>query len=133
MVVCVMGATDSVASIMKRLSEIDKLLVIFEDGADASLADTVPDNARVIAGGDDEKLLKRLSKRKISVITCGGAKDSISYTSNSEDDIVVSVQREIESHNGRKYEPFEVPLQKLTGESEYSAMAYVAVKTLLGK
>lgn len=133
MVVCVMGTTDGVASIMKRLSEIDKLLVIFEDGVDASLADAVPDNAQVIAGGDDAELLKKLSKRKISVITCGGAKDSISYTSNSEDDIVVSFQRETEFNNGSKYEPFEVPLQKLSGESEYSAMAYVAVKTLLGK
>lgn len=133
MVVCIIGTTDSAASIMKRLSETEELLVIFQDGADASLADTVPDNAQVIAGGDDAELLKRLSKRKISVITCGGAKDSISYTSNSDDDIVVSVQREIESYNGRKYEPFEVPLQKLPCESEYSAMAYVAVKALLGK
>ena len=96
---------------------------------DISVIEKIPENADIIVSSDNKDALKKLSSEKMNVITCGGAKDTIGYSSNSDDEIVVSVQREILSLSGKKYEPFEIPLIKLSGETEYSAMAYVGIMT----
>ena len=126
MVVCLFSSDDDISSSLKRLS--DKNIVVCISG-DNSVIEKIPENSDVIVSSDNKEALKILSSEKVNVITCGGAKDTIGYSSNSDDEIVVSVQREIFSLNGKKYEPFEIPLIKLSGETEYSAMAYVGIMT----
>lgn len=125
MVVCLFSS-DDISSLLKRLS--DKNIVVCISG-DNSIIEKIPENSDVIVSSDDKEALKKLSSEKMNVITCGGAKDTIGYSSNSDDEIVVSVQREILSLSGKKYEPFEIPLIKLSGETEYSAMAYIGIMT----
>lgn len=124
MVVCLFSF-DDFSSILKRLSDTDCVILT----EDISVIEKIPENADIIVSSDNKDALKKLSSEKMNVITCGGAKDTIGYSSNSDDEIVVSVQREILSLSGKKYEPFEIPLIKLSGETEYSAMAYVGIMT----
>ena len=125
MVVCLFSQDDDFSSILKRLSDTDCVILT----GDISVIEKIPENADIIVSSDNKDALKKLSSEKMNVITCGGAKDTIGYSSNSDDEIVVSVQREILSLSGKKYEPFEIPLIKLSGETEYSAMAYVGIMT----
>ena len=125
MVVCLFSQDDDFSSLLKRLSDTDCVILT----GDISVIEKIPENSDVIVSSDDKEALKILSSEKMNVITCGGAKDTIGYSSNSDDEIVVSVQREIFSLNGKKYEPFEIPLIKLSGETEYSAMAYIGIMT----
>ena len=123
MVVCLFSS-DDISSLLKRLSDTDNVICV---SGDNSIIEKIPETSDVIVSSDNKEALKILSYEKVNVITCGGAKDTIGYSSNSDDEIVVSVQREILSLNGKKYEPFEIPLLKLKGETEYSAMAYVGI------
>lgn len=125
MVVCLFSQDDDFSSLLKRLSDTDCVILT----GDISVIEKIPENADIIVSSDNKDALKKLSSEKMNVITCGGAKDTIGYSSNSDDEIVVSVQREILSLSGKKYEPFEIPLVKLSGETEYSAMAYVGIMT----
>ncbi len=125
MVVCLFSQDDDFSSLLKRLSDTDCVILT----EDISVIEKIPENADIIVSSDNKDALKKLSSEKMNVITCGGAKDTIGYSSNSDDEIVVSVQREILSLSGKKYEPFEIPLIKLSGETEYSAMAYVGIMT----
>lgn len=125
MVVCLFSSEDDISSLLKRLSDTDSVILT----VDNSVIEKIPENADVIVSSDNKEALEMLSSEKVNVITCGGSKDTIGYSSNSDDEIVVSVQREIFSSDGRKYEPFEIPLVKLIGENEYSAMAYVGIMT----
>lgn len=125
MVVCLFSSDDDFSSLLKRLSDTDCVILT----EDISVIEKIPENADIIVSSDNKDALKILSSEKMNVITCGGAKDTIGYSSNSDDEIVVSVQREILSLSGKKYEPFEIPLIKLSGETEYSAMAYVGIMT----
>ena len=125
MVVCLFSSDDDFSSLLKRLSDTDCVILT----EDISIIEKIPENADIIVSSDNKDALKKLSSEKMNVITCGGAKDTIGYSSNSDDEIVVSVQREILSLSGKKYEPFEIPLIKLSGETEYSAMAYVGIMT----
>ena len=125
MVVCLFSQDDDFSSLLKRLSDTDCIILT----GDISVIEKIPENADIIVSSDNKDALKKLSSEKMNVITCGCAKDTIGYSSNSDDEIVVSVQREILSLSGKKYEPFEIPLIKLSGETEYSAMAYVGIMT----
>lgn len=129
MFVCLISSGDDFSSLLKRLSEKEKILCVFGENTDISLIEKIPENADVIVSSGNKDLLLKLSSEKMNVITCGGAKDTIGYSSNSDDEIVVSVQREIFSYSGKKYEPFEIPIKKFPEESEYSAMAYVGIMT----
>ena len=125
MVVCLFSSDDDFSSLLKRLSDTDCVILT----GDISVIEKIPENADIIVSSDNKDALKKLSSEKMNVITCGGAKDTIGYSSNSDDEIVVSVQREILSLSEKKYEPFEIPLIKFSGETEYSAMAYVGIMT----
>ncbi|MBP0958727.1 MAG: hypothetical protein J5992_01205 [Oscillospiraceae bacterium] len=126
MVVCLFSSDDDISSLLKRLSDKNIAVCISTDN---SIIEKIPENTDVIVSSDNKEALKILSSEKINAITCGGAKDTIGYSSNSDDEIVVSVQREIFSLSGKKYEPFEIPLLKLLGETEYASMAYVGIMT----
>lgn len=126
MVICLFPSEDDFSSLLKRLSDNENVVCILKDN---SITEKIPGNSDVIVSSDNKEILKILSDKNVNVITCGGAKDTIGYSSNSDDEIVVSVQREIFSYGGKKYEPFEIPVKKLPEETEYSAMAYVGIMT----
>ncbi|MGN0597437.1 MAG: hypothetical protein ACI4J1_08950 [Ruminiclostridium sp.] len=92
---------------------------------------TFPENAIVIANSQNIKQMELLKNHKGNVITCGlGKKDTFSCTSNTEESLVISLNRSITALSGRKIEPLEIPLQQ-GDEDIYYDIAFVALKAVL--
>ena len=69
--------------------------------------------------------------RGVQVVTCGGSpKNTVSFTSRSNDKITLSLNRAIRSRNGIA-EPLELPADFVDGLDEFDYMAAFAVSLLL--
>ena len=91
-----------------------------------------PSEAAVIACSENDEQIKSLKSSRAHVITCGyGKTDTFSYSSLSDDKIVVSLNREITALSGKKIQPFEIPLEIPEGISVYSVIAFTALRVLL--
>ena len=91
-----------------------------------------PENATVIAFSENEEQIKALKSCKGHVITCGfGKTDSFSYSSLSDDKVVVSLNREVTAFSGKKIQPLEIPLEIPVGADIYSVIAFTALRILL--
>ena len=100
--------------------------------AEAALPCSVfPENAIVIANSQNIRQMELLKKHKGNVITCGLCKkDTLSCTSNTEESLVISLNRSIIALSGRKIEPLEIPLQQ-GDEDIYYDIAFVALRAVL--
>lgn len=91
-----------------------------------------PSEATIIACSENEEQIKALKNSNAHVITCGfGKTDTFSYSSLSDDKIVVSLNREITALSGKKIQPLEIPLEIPEGISIYSVIAFTALRVLL--
>lgn len=91
-----------------------------------------PSGATVIACSENDKQIKALKSCHAHVITCGfGKTDTFSYSSLSDDKIVVSLNREITALSGKKIQPLEIPIEIPEGISIYSVIAFTALRVLL--
>ena len=91
-----------------------------------------PLDAAVIACSENDEQIKALKSCRAHVITCGfGKTDTFSYSSLSDDKIVVSLNRELTALSGKKIQPFEIPLEIPEGISVYSVIAFTALRVLL--
>lgn len=91
-----------------------------------------PPGAAVIACSENEEQIKALKSCQTHVITCGfGKTDTFSYSSLSDERIVVSLNREITALSGKKIQPLEIPLEIPEGISIYSMIAFTALRILL--
>lgn len=97
--------------------------VIVEDGADAEIKAALC----VIADGDSGFCA---FPDGIPLITCGvNPKNTVSFTSRSENIITLSLNRAIHTKNGIT-EPLEYPVKYLRGFSEFDYMAAFAASLL---
>lgn len=93
---------------------------------------SLPDNATAIACSENKEQLKALKNTSCHVITCGfGKTDTFSYTSLSDENVVVSLNREITAFSGKKIQPLEIPLEIPSGVDIYSVIAFTALRILL--
>lgn len=91
-----------------------------------------PEKAMVIACSENEEQLKALKDKGLHVITCGfGKRDSFSYSSLSDESMVVSLNRELTAFSGKKIQPLEVPVKIPQGVDVYSVIAFTALRILL--
>ncbi|MCM1487374.1 MAG: hypothetical protein NC203_03315 [Firmicutes bacterium] len=91
-----------------------------------------PPNATVIACSENGKQIKTLKDGSLHVITCGfGKTDSFSYSSLSDDSMVVSLNRELTAFSGKKIQPLEVPVTIPKEADTYSVIAFTALRILL--
>lgn len=91
-----------------------------------------PENSTVIAFSENEKQLTALKNQPIHPITCGfGKTDSFSYSSLSDERIVVTLNREITALSGKKMQPLELPLEIPKGVELYSVIAFTALRIML--
>lgn len=91
-----------------------------------------PEKAMVIACSENEEQLKALKDKGLHVITCGfGKRDSFSYSSLSDESMVVSLNRELTAFSGKKIQPLEVPVKIPQGVDIYSVIAFTALRILL--
>lgn len=91
-----------------------------------------PKDSTVIAFSENEKQLLSLKNQPLHVITCGyGKTDSFSYSSISDERIVVSLNREITALSGKKIQPLELPLELPKEIALYSIIAFTALRIML--
>ena len=67
-------------------------------------------------------------KLNLRTITCGvSPKDTITFSSKNEDEIVISLQRSIINLKDESIEPLEIPFKKDIADDDYMLMAYASI------
>ena len=91
-----------------------------------------PQGATVIACSENEEQMKALKGSGCHTITCGFRKtDTFSYSSLSDDGVVVSLNRELTAFSGKNVQPLELPLEIPKGTDVYSVIAFTALRVML--
>ncbi len=104
------------------------ILLMKEDGA---VPEKLPPFITAIINADNETQVKAIQKMKIRSLTCGlGPTSTISFSSETEDSLTVSLNRGITALSGKTIEPLEIPLKK-ENYSKYSLMSFAALRLLL--
>ena len=104
------------------------ILLMKENG---TIPDTLPEDITAIVNSDNEQQLLAVQKTGIKAITCGtSSKSTISFSSETDDYLLISLNRSITALSGKKIQPLEIPVEK--GEAErYSLMSYTALRLIL--
>lgn len=91
----------------------------------------LPADITAIINADSETQLKAVQKSGIKAVTCGMSNTStISFSSETDDKLTVSLNRGITALSGRIIEPLEIPLEKgIFGR--YPLLAFAALRLLL--
>jgi hypothetical protein len=113
-------------------AELDECLVVMKaDGVVPSAV--LPEKSIVIACSENAEQLNALETFKQRVITCGkSGKDTFSYTSLTNDGIVISLNRELTAFSGKKIQPLEIPVKfTLELDNAYDIIAYTALRLIL--
>lgn len=104
------------------------IILLKENGI---IPDDISENVTAIINADNEEQLKSVKKNHIRAITCGTCNKSvISFTSETEDTLMISLNRGLTALSGKEIEPLEIPTEK-GGASRYSLMSYIALRLLL--
>ena len=91
-----------------------------------------PEQATVIACSENEEQMKALKGSGCHTITCGFRKtDTFSYSSLSDDEVVVSLNRELTAFSGKNVQPLELPIEIPKGVDIYSVIAFTALRVML--
>lgn len=96
-------------------------------------APTLPEMGIIIANSENTEQLSMLKDAKQHVVTCGNNKrDTLSYTSLTNDGIVISLNRELTAFSGKKIQPLEIPA-RFSNEPEktYDYIAFTALRLIL--
>lgn len=96
-----------------------------------SIPMNLPNDITAIINSDDENQLMAIKEKKIKALTCGtSGKSTISFSSESEDTIVISLNRSITALSGKTIQPLEIPVEKREA-GRYSLMSYTALRIIL--
>ena len=91
-----------------------------------------PEGAAVIACSENEEQMQALKDSGCHTITCGFRKtDTFSYSSLSDDGVVVSLNRELTAFSGKNVQPLELPIEIPKGIDIYSVIAFTALRVML--
>jgi len=104
------------------------IVLVKENGA---VPKNLPKGIIAIINADDENQLKDVQEKHVPVITCGTPDTStISCTSETEEMLMISLNRSLKALSGRTIEPLEIPVEKGSA-GRYSLMSYTALRLLL--
>ncbi len=85
-----------------------------------------------IVESSQSEQIAALSRCSFPVMTCGAfEKDTVSYTSISDENITVSLNRNITALSGRNVQPLELPVSLMHGREIYFTLAATALRILL--
>ncbi len=92
---------------------------------------TVPMDITAIINADNEEQLKSVQSIGVKAITCGTCDTStVSFSSETDETIVISLNRSITALSGKIIQPLEIPAEK-GGADRYSLMSYMALRLIL--
>lgn len=104
------------------------VLLMKESGV---IPEKLPQDITAIINSDNENQLKAVQKSEIRVITCGTSPTStVSFSSETDDTLVISLNRSITALSGKIIQPLEIPERK-KGADRYSIMSYTALRLIL--
>ena len=93
--------------------------------------DMLPSDITAIINGDNQTQIKAVQKLGVRTVTCGLCPTStISFSSETEERLTVSLNRSITALSGKVIEPLEIPMEKENFNS-YSLMSFEALRLLL--
>lgn len=107
------------------------IIVMKADGVPPTIP--LPQKSIIIANSGNKLQLEVLKTDTRNVITCGnGKRDTITYSSYTNDGIMVSLGRKITAFSGREIEPLEFPVNVTTEQDcVYPLLAFTALRLLL--
>lgn len=104
-------------------------IALFKNGK-VSCTD-LPENCTAIINADDPSHRKTLGSSDIPAVACGlSPTATISFTSETDDTLVVSLNRELTALSGKTIEPLEIPVKKGSADN-YTLMSFTALRLLL--
>ena len=104
------------------------ILLMKENGA---VPQNLPHNITAIISADNEKQLRAIQESGIRTVTCGtNVTATISFSSETEKMLTVSLNRRITALSGKSIEPLEIPLER-ENHSRYALMSFAALRLLL--
>lgn len=107
----------------------DSCLVILKQ--DSVLPDSLKASGIAVINSDRIEQIKSAERSGIKTVTCGiSPTATISFTSETEETLLISLNRSITALSGREIEPLEIPVRK-NGRDSYSLMSFVALRLLL--
>lgn len=114
--------------------KLNSCIFVFDEDTEIIIPDILCENAVAIINSSSRNQISQFVNTNISVITCGSSqKDTFTYSSYTDDKIVVSLQRSIKSISGKIIEPFELPVLNNEKNNIFSVLAYIAVLTQFDK
>ncbi len=104
------------------------ILLMKENG---EVPDNLPESITAIINMDNPLQIKAIQQSGVRAVTCGaGSMATVSFSSETEDTLVVSLNRSITALSGKIIQPLEVPVRKQEAE-KYSLMSYMALRLIL--
>lgn len=104
------------------------ILLMKENG---TVPENLPTDITAIINADNETQLKAVQKKGIRTVTCGTSTTAtISFSSETEERLTISLNRGITALSGKAIEPLEFPLEKEI-YNRYPLMSFAALRLLL--
>lgn len=112
----------------------DNIIIIFKNKANIKNIKYISNNSIAIINTNNIKNIEILCNLHLKVITCGfSQKDTITFSSNSLDNCVISVQRTIFTIDKKRIDPLEIPIEVYDEIDSYYVLAYISLLILLGE
>lgn len=97
----------------------------------AILPDILPEGSTVIVSSEDHYQLEAVRRCGAYALDCGISPTStVSFTSETDDTLVISLNRSLHALSGREIQPLELPNSK-HGIDNYTLMSFTALRLLL--
>lgn len=97
----------------------------------AVLPDNLPAGCTVIINSESTQQIAAVRNNKVFAVDCGFSPTAtVSFSSENDSTVVISLNRAIRALSGREIQPLELPAEK-HGSDIYSLMSYTALRLLL--
>ncbi len=114
-------------------AQLEGGLFLARNGARLPKGLRLPGDAVVIVSSDEEEQLRQLARMGAQTVTCGlSCKDTVTFSSKSEDKAVVSLMREVVGLSGEMLEPMDIPITFSPESGDYPLLACTAALLLAG-
>lgn len=112
-----------------KLIGTDQPVVVAKRGA--VLPEDLPKDCTAIVNSDDPNQLASAVRNGAFAIDCGISPTStVSFTSESDETLVISLNRSLRALSGREIQPLELPMKR-RGTDSYTLMSFTALRLLL--
>ena len=111
------------------IESVNSPIVLAKRGS--KLPGRLPEGCTAIINADNVAQLDSVRSSGVYVLDCGISPTStVSFTSESDDKLMISLNRSLRAMSGREIQPLEIPVKKY-GADDYTLMSFTALRLLL--